>query len=204
MPERVQRDERPKWSSSLAIICIVFGAIGIACHGLCTPLSLFGQDSFMDFAISMNQGAPGTADLEGMMDATRRLRPYAIVITAFSAILSITLLVGGIQLSRQMPIAFTVLMVWAVVRILLAVGNLFFDWAMNRAQTEMMTQQTGGTGVPAGMDTAMTLVGALTILLTFAFRIALPIAVIWYFAPKKRRPAAMFDQIDLPTHTDLP
>ena len=182
-------DKRSVWPTVIGIITIIFGSLGAAYNGLCSPAGMIMAGAFKPMFEDMAQSAPG-AGMEmqvAQIEAMSRYLPASLVVYLTSTILSVLLLIGGIGVLRRRGWSGRTLNIWAILRILQAIPAVIVTYLMNDAMFEAMEEAAASGGgataqMPSGIFSVMATVGLAAVIIQLLIYWALPVFVLIWFS----------------------
>lgn len=155
------------WPTVIAVLCIIWAVLGLfgSVWSLLAPL-------FYDLMASiLPQGQSG-------MEAMKQHVAETVAIGAAGVVLGTLLLVGGAGLLRRRHWSRVLLTWWSVVKIVVAMGESWVTYLMQREQMQITLQQQAGPKPPAVFFDAIAIV---TLVMTFLFTAAFPVFLLIWF-----------------------
>lgn len=170
--------ESSRWPAVVGIIGIVFAALGLL-GGCLGTLTVFALDFMRDL---MEQAGQDTSTLDDMANNKALYGGMAIA----ALVLSILLLVAGVQILRRRRGAYGLTLTWALLKLLYVAGKVPVDYNAAIKQMEAMKDQsTPGASAVADMGPAIAIGSAA---FNAVWGVALPIfMLIWLARPRVRR-----------------
>lgn len=168
--------ETHRWAGVVGTIAIIFGVAGVLQGGCGIVASLFGSEIYE----SMSSIAPQSADqMAAQQAANERFLWMNTGLSLLSMLVATVLLVGGIQLLRRRATSATLLRLWALAKLVLAILLAGAGWMVFQAQLEWMQAEQNASGASADLMRGAAIFG---IALGLLWQWALPIFMIVWFS----------------------
>ena len=179
------------WPMVIGIIAIIIGSLGAlqyVCGSGVSVMAGFIEEKMQDFAAA--QPNPGMDVQTAPFKAMREHMPSTLAANCSAALLSVTLLMGGIGLVRRRCWSGRTLNIWAGLKMLHALPAAYAGYVMGQAMMEAMAEaaQASGAGVgqiPPGIFKFFASLGPLWMVIQILWWWALPVFMLIWFA---RRP----------------
>jgi hypothetical protein len=142
---------RTSWPTALGVIGIILGSLGVL-NGVCGGIGAAVQGMFT---------FGGDETMELALQAQRRLMPWAVGAQAVSGLAALLLLFASIDLARRRRRSRQLLLVWALVNLVVALGAGLIAVLMQQAMFSAMASASGGG--PAPPKAFMGIMGAFSI-----------------------------------------
>lgn len=170
--------EPKTWPKTVGIISIVWGSLGLICNGC-------GLVGGLVSGPMMQQMAAQNPQLAQQMQNAPPPSGLQMGIAALGILVSTMLIVAGSMLIARKPIAAALHLAWAVITLLLTIGNTIvsigpMQQQMQQMQTQMQSQSGAATPPPGamqGMQAAMYGSLACMALITLSYPI---FCLIWF------------------------
>lgn len=176
-PGQIGVERPPVWPSVVAVVCIVWGTLGLlgSIAGLLSPL-------YEDYIKALAPQAQGSFAM------AERNWGLFLLYYVISVVMSLWLIWGGAMLFQRKTFGARLLMWWAIAEFPLSLVGIVVNHFMQKAQMEAMAAQGGnapGAAVMAAITPLMTILSTVIVVL---FSWALPaFLVIWLTRPGVKR-----------------
>ncbi len=177
-PGMRQPTPRSSWPTVLGVIAIVYGALATLSHG-CGLMSSLMAEQWQRMMPQPEQAA------EAQIDLTRRWLWFSVPNSLLLVALAVMLIVVGAGLARRRARAVVLAKVWAVVKMIVALGAAIFTYLVMQESLGLQQEvDPNATALPPGVVEVM---APLTAVLTLLWGWLLPIfLLIWFARPSIR------------------